>query len=171
LTTSELHSIYNGDTEARLGFYRVYSHAVFKTAYRVLGNKQEAEDVMHDVFLKAFEKLNTLLDPSAVGGWLRSMAFRASIDALRSKREIDFPLSEEYDDTPPESYYHLNTEQVLAAMAQLPEGYRIIINLHLLEELTFDEIADLLGIQPSTARSQYARGRIRLKNLLIQLYA
>lgn len=159
--------IANGEAEAQLIFYKLHVDMLFVTANRILNNPQVAEDVVHDAILKAFENIQNLKNPLAASGWVRTIARRMAIDQL--KKELTFETDEFRDDIQeaevPE-YTDIDLSVIREAMEKLPAGYRAILNLHLLEDMSFDEIAKLLEIKSSTVRSQFARGRIKLITLL-----
>jgi RNA polymerase sigma-70 factor (ECF subfamily) len=129
----------------------------------------DAEEVMHDVFLKLFDRLDELQDEKAFHAWSRSIAVRTSIDHARKRKlvfeQIDDNISvvnEENDD----NQLELSVESIKREMNNLPDGYRIILSMRLFEECEFSEIAQMLQIKESTARSQFARGRMKLAETL-----
>jgi RNA polymerase sigma-70 factor (ECF subfamily) len=129
----------------------------------------DAEEVMHDVFLKLFDRLDELSDKKAFHAWSRSIAVRTSIDRIRKRKfqfeQIDDNMSianEENDD----NQLALSVESIKREMNNLPGGYRIILSMRLFEECEFSEIAQMLQIKESTVRSQFARGRMKLAETL-----
>ena len=127
----------------------------------------DAEEVMHDVFLKIFEKIDDLQDEKLFVAWSQRIAIRTSIDRVRKKKPIfeqvdNLAIAEEEPDESPE----LTVEAVKRELERLPDGYRIVLSMRLFEECEFDEIAKVLQIKESTVRSQYVRGRDKLAKML-----
>jgi len=127
----------------------------------------DAEEAMHDVFLKIFEKIDDLQDEKLFVAWSQRIAIRTSIDRVRKKKPIfeqvdNLAIAEEEPDESPE----LTVEAVKRELERLPDGYRIVLSMRLFEECEFDEIAKVLQIKESTVRSQYVRGRDKLAKML-----
>lgn len=159
-----------GDSKAHFEIYRLYYKAMYNTCLRILGDPHEAEDVMQESFFKAFDKISSYRNEVSFGAWLRKIVVNSSLDTLK-KRKINFSpidmasgLKEDEDD-------EIDTESIemiKAAMSQLPEGYRTVLTLYLVEEYDHEEIGQMLGITSSTSRSQYARARQKLIEILKQ---
>ncbi|MBI1266297.1 MAG: sigma-70 family RNA polymerase sigma factor [Cryomorphaceae bacterium] len=159
--------IARGEPEAQLIFYKLHVDMLFVTANRILNNPQVAEDVVHDAILKAFENIENLKNPQAAAGWVRTIARRMAIDQLKKEHllETDEFMVDIQEVEVPE-HADIDISVIRDAMEKLPPGYRAIINLHLLEGMSFDDIAILLEIKSSSVRSQFARGRMKLINIL-----
>lgn len=148
-----------GDSVAQMELYDRYFAAVFRSARRVVGSNEEAEEVAQESFLKFFSAQGE--DPTNVVGTLRRIAINASIDTLR-KRKIDFaPLTIDLADLPDEpldvSGYRV--EQILKEIKNLKDPYRTTLKLNVLEGLTYDEIAGYLKVETSTVRSHISRAK------------
>jgi RNA polymerase sigma-70 factor (ECF subfamily) len=127
----------------------------------------EAEEAMHDVFLKLFTHIDDLHGDEAFCSWSRSVAIRTSIDRVRKHK----PVFEQVDnliiaDEEPEEEIELSVESIKRELNNLPDGYRIVLSMRLFEECEFEEIAQALNIKESTVRSQYIRGRDKLAKIL-----
>lgn len=134
----------------------------------------DAEEVMQETFIKFFDHAQDYdLPYPDLERKLRRMAINASIDVIRQRKtffvSIDDNLDCEEDVYGEEEKSDISVEQIQQAIAQLPEGYRTIVNLRLIEEFSFDHIARILGIAPSTARSQFVRARKKLEILIKNL--
>ncbi len=162
-----------GKRKAQTKLYLLYAKAMFNTAYRILNNRHEAEDAVQEAFIKAFDKLNTYSGTLSFGAWLKKIVVNTSLDVLRKKKEffesIDAHknLSDEQEDKD-EYQIALEATKVRDAIMQLPDGYRIILSLYLLEGYDHDEIAGILNISASTSRSQLVRAKKRLLAILKQ---
>ncbi len=159
-----------GDSKAQFEIYRLYYKAMYNASLRIVGDEQEAEDIMQESFFKAFDKISTYRNEVSFGAWLRRIVVNSSIDTLK-KRRLEFtPIEEAYglkSELDEESSYTAETvEQLNDAIEQLPEGYKLVLTLHLIEEYEHEEIANMLGIKPSTSRSQLARAKQKLIEII-----
>jgi RNA polymerase sigma factor (sigma-70 family) len=158
-----------GDRNAQFEIYRLYYKAMFNTSYRIVNNFQDAEDIMQDAFLKAFRNLGSYKGEVSFGSWLRKIVVNQSLDYLR-KRKVQFtdlnPITDiQVDDNGfGNEDIDVKTEykMVLNEIMKLPEGYRVILSLYLLEGYDHEEIAQILEISASTSRSQFNRAKKRL---------
>ena len=160
------------DQKAQFQVYKLYYKNMFNTSYRILADAHEAEDVMQESFLKAFDKIETYSGKVSFGAWLKRIVVNQSLDCLRKKKHRLIPIeetgadiSEEHDNYDFEDE-KLKIELVQKSIEELPEGYRIVLSLHLLEGYDHQEIAEILQITNSTARSQYARSRRKLLEII-----
>ncbi len=164
-----------GDESAQAEIYGLYYRAMFNISFRIVGNKAEAEDIMQNSFLKAFRSISSCRENSAFGAWLKRIVVNHSIDALRSRSKLplegeeklkageNLPSEDEIEDQAGTAEM---AEKIRQCVTGLPEGYRIIVSLHLLEGYDHEEIGNILGITASTSRSQYARGKQKLLEML-----
>jgi RNA polymerase sigma factor (sigma-70 family) len=167
-----IESCSKGDKKAQFELYKRYAGAMYNTCYRMLKNSVEAEDVMQEGFLKAFQHIGTYSGNVSFGSWLKKIIINCSLDVLR-KNKIEFEniddikkLEAEENDFAEESIVAHQVEEVKLAIARLPEGYRIVLSLYLLEGYDHDEIAEITGISASTSRSQLVRAKKKLLELL-----
>ncbi|MFN8257870.1 MAG: RNA polymerase sigma factor [Bacteroidales bacterium] len=161
-----------GDRKAQFEIYRQYSKSMYNTCLRILKDSAEAEDSMQEGFLKAFQNIESYSGTVSFGAWLKKIIVNNCLDILR-KRRLQFENIDEikglsYDDEEGESFEDTlyKVEQVKQAIFSLPDGYRVVLSLNLLEGYDHDEIAEILGITASTSRSQLARARKKLTELL-----
>jgi len=159
----------NGDQRAQFQVYKLYYKAMFNTSLRIVNDDMEAEDVMQEAFLSAFEKINTYSGTVSFGAWLKRIVVNRSLDVL-GKRKAVFEDIENHaeirDDSNEDAVYkeelETKVEEVKAAIEKLPEGYRVILSLYLVEGYDHDEIAEMLHISSSTSRSQLSRAKQKL---------
>jgi RNA polymerase sigma-70 factor (ECF subfamily) len=160
----------DGKSRAQQQLYRLYSGAMYNVCYRMMNNREEAEDMLQESFAEAFLHLSAFRFESAFGAWLKRLTVNRCINALK-KRKADlvptdaFPDLQE-DEGSGEETAGITVEQVRLAMEQLPAGYRVVFSLYLLEGYDHGEIAQILGISEATSKSQYSRARHRVKELL-----
>ena len=132
-------------------------------------DRDEAEDVLQDSFVKIFTHLSSFRNEGSFEGWARRIVANTALSALRKKNRIIFERNlviVEQIDFADEETTQISTQDIVTCMDALPAGYRTIINLFLIEEFSHKEIAEKLGIQESTSRSQYTRARQSLLKLL-----
>jgi len=145
---------------------------MYNTSFRIVANPAEAEDVMQEAFLSVFEKIDTYSGKVSFGAWLKRIVVNESLDFLRRKKNRFVPGEETGADVAAENNDYdfeeekLKIELVRKCIEQLPEGYRIVLSLHLLEGYDHMEIAEIMQITSSTARSQYARARQKLLEII-----
>lgn len=160
-----------GSNKARYQLYQLYSKAMFNVCYRMMNNREDAEDMLQEAFIQAFQKLDTFRNESGFGSWLKTITIRTCINAL-NKRKLDLTYFDEMhrfdaaEDEPAEALY--TTENILEAMNQLPEGGRIVFSLYLLEGYDHSEISQILNITESTSKTQYMRAKRRVNELMKQ---
>lgn len=161
-----------GDREAHFRLYKLYSRAMLNTAYRITGQEEDAEDVLQEAFVSAFKNLGSYRGDSTFGAWLKRIVVNKSINVLKKRKE-NVVVQEENFDVPveepmPEYMPELSVEKVKRCMELLPDGYRSVLSLYLLEGYDHEEIAGIMGITESTSKSQLNRAKSKLKELLIK---
>jgi RNA polymerase sigma factor (sigma-70 family) len=159
-----------GESKAQFEIYKLYYKAMYNASLRIVEDEQEAEDIMQESFFKAFDKISTYKNEVSFGAWLRRIVVNTSIDTLKKRRLVFIPIDEALgikSETDEESDYSLETiEQLKDAIEKLPDGYKLVLTLHLIEEYDHDEIANMLGITASTSRSQLARAKQKLIEII-----
>jgi len=164
-----------GDQKAQFQIYKLYYKAMYNTSLRIVNDTMEAEDIMQESFLSAFEKIDTYSGNVSFGAWLKKIVVNRSLDALNKHKaifeDIDSHIGirdESGDETIRNEEVDLRVEEVKEAIERLPDGYRIILSLYLLEGYDHDEIAEILSINSSTSRSQLSRAKQKLISELKQ---
>lgn len=148
--------------------YKLHYRRIYSACLHIIGNSQDAEEAMHDVFLKLFDNIDRLQDEEAFYSWSQSIAIRTSIDRVRKRKPIFDRLDEflSVTEEDPDEEPEFTVESIKRELNNLPDGYRIVVSMRLFEECEFEEIAKVLQIKESTARSQYIRGRDKLAEML-----
>lgn len=158
---------------------------MYNVCLRIINHDAEAEDVLQDAFIDAFGHINSFRGQSTFGAWLKQIVVNRAINHLRGRRLDLVNLDEQagmagshedgetgnrFDvadiETADDTDVVLEVERVRRVMAQLPEGYRVVLSLYLFEGYDHEEIGQVLGISEVTSRSQYLRGKKRLLELL-----
>jgi RNA polymerase sigma factor (sigma-70 family) len=160
-----------GDQKAQFEIYRLYHAAMYNTTLRIVGDPDDAEDVMQEAFLKAFLKLRTYRGEVSFGAWLKRIVVNKSLDFLRLKKErisldeVSEP-EEPIDEAPTILEVAYPADTLKKAIYALPEGYRIVLSLILLEGYDHEEVSEILQISNATSRTQYHRAKKKLIELL-----
>ena len=158
-----------GDRQAQFELYRLYAKAMYNVCLRMVNNEHDAEDLLQNSFVDIFSKLNTFKYQSSIGAWIKRIVVNNSINFLKRRRlyfeELDDRIVELRDDNPV-SDVALNVDTINSAIHQLPDGYRVIFSLYLLEGYDHKEISSILGISEATSKSQYSRAKKKLKEFL-----
>ncbi len=148
-----------GDVKAQFLLYKQYSKAMYNIAIRFLNNKMDAEDVLQESFLTAFEKIDALTSINSFGSWLKRIVINNCLTILRKKKLYFEDISDyKLEDTADEdSFSNLDPVIVHKEIKNLPDGGRTILVLRALEGYKHREIAEMMGISESTSRTQYKR--------------
>ena len=144
--------------------YRQFKGRVFSTAYRMLSNHADAEDVTQDIFVKVFKKLHSFRGEAQLSTWIYRIAVNACLDYRRKRtRTQTLPLIEEAEQVSvPLSLGRL----VEGLLPRMPAGYREVFVLHDIQGLKHCEIARVLGITDGASKSQLHRARAFLRREL-----
>ena len=161
-----------GDRKAQFDIYKLYYKAMYNTSLRIVNNTQEAEDIMQESFISAFGNISDYNGMASFGTWLKKIVVNRSLDFLKRKKP-ELVVTDENMNIIPEEITDEDTdcttekvETIRKAIFSLPDGYRIILSLYLLEGYDHEEIAGILNITSSTSRSQFTRARRKLINQL-----
>jgi RNA polymerase sigma factor (sigma-70 family) len=160
-----------GNQKAQYQLYKLYSKAMYNICYRMMNNQAEAEDLLQESFAEAFLKLDTFRYESAFGAWIKRIVVNKCINHIK-KRRAQLIYTENIPEVSHEEEVevtadHLDVKRIYRAMEQLPDGYRVIFSLYLLEGYDHSEIAEIMGITESTSKSQFSRAKQKIKEILI----
>lgn len=164
------------DRKAQYELYEKYSKAMYNLAVRMVNDLDEAEDVLQESFIKAFRNLKSFKGDSTFGAWLKRIVINQSLNHLRKRRQLQAVADDFSEDIESETQQEdeqlsiseelLEVEKIRKAIHQLPDGFRVVFTLYLLEGYDHQEIADILEISVSTSKSQYNRAKKKLRQLL-----
>ncbi len=161
-----------GNRSSQYELYTLYVDAMYNIGMRMLGNKEDTEDVVQESFVDAFKNLASFKYDSTFGAWLKRIVINKSINLLKAKRIPVVPIdAHEFHLTASEveETEAVDIKRVKAGIEQLPAGYKQIINLYLVEGYDHIEIGEVLGISTSTSKSQYHRAKKKLVEIIKSL--
>lgn len=161
-----------GDEKAQYELYHLYARAMYNLCMRMVNHIGEAEDILQESFLEAFSRIDRFRGESTFGAWLRKIVVNRSINYLKKRKaelfeDMSIADSVHYDN-PPDSENDWDIKKIQAAIQMLPDGYRVVLSLYLLEGYDHAEIAEILHITESTSKSQYNRAKNKLREQLKQ---
>jgi RNA polymerase sigma factor (sigma-70 family) len=156
-----------GNTRAQFRLYKQYSKAMYNLAYRILNNREDAEDILQEAFVDCFRNINSFRFESTFGAWLKKILVNKCLNHIK-KKKIDLTLCEilPVNISEEEEEVIYDTGKIFKSIELLPDGYRIILTLYLLEGYDHSEISQILEISESTSKSQYSRAKEKLRNIL-----
>ena len=158
-----------GDREAQAALYGAYSGRMLDALRRVVGHDDAAEDLLHDGFIIVFSSIGTLRDACRLESWMRRIMTNL---ALRYKQTQDRELPIEAaagvadDAAVGKPYGDVSFDDIMEMVDRLPDGYRKVFRLSVLEGLSHVEIAEVLGIEPRSSSSQLVRARRKLMAMI-----
>jgi len=157
-----------GNQKAQFQLYKLYYKPMYCVSLRILNDEAEAEDIMQESFLKAFRKIDTYKGEVSFGAWLKKIVINRSLDHLKKKKMQFEKVSEQTMKLPDdnEEIGEVNVEHIKKAIQSLPDGYRTVLSLYLIEGYDHDEISQILGISNSASRTQFSRAKSKLRELL-----
>ena len=159
-----------GDEQALGLLYTTYADKMMRICLRYVSDEQTAQDLLHDGFLIIFSSLQTLRSPEKLESWMGKIMKNIALQYLKESRPTSITLeSITESEEPAESMFSTDIptyEHLLKTIETLPQGYRNVFKLAVLENLSHKEIASLLGIAPHSSSSQLARAKEMLRKLL-----
>ncbi len=159
-----------GDKSAQFTIYKQYYKAMFNTAYRIMNDRFEAEDIMQESFLAAFTKLDSFSENVTFGAWLKKIVINNSLTALKKNNRIETVSLEKVTikevNEEQVNYPILSTHEILNKVSQLKNNYKVAITLNLIEGYDYEEIAEIMNISYENSRTTISRAKQKLRQLL-----
>lgn len=155
--------------------YKDFAPKMYGICLRFAGNKMEADDILQEAFIKIFTKIKYFRNEGSLEGWIRRTIINTAINFYRrnarNSRMLDVSGMELSNNFEPSFYDSLSKEEILKLVQDLPNGYRTVFNLNVIEGYTHKEIGVMLGISDNTSKSQLTRARAILKKKVLALVA
>jgi RNA polymerase sigma factor (sigma-70 family) len=151
-----------------------YASRMLGVCTRYARNITDAEDILQDAFIKVFDKIHQFKFEGSFEGWIRRIMVNTALKkySLRryEKEVVGYEIKDRDESSmEPSAYSHITQKELMDLVNNLPDGYRMIFNLYVIEGYQHDEIATLMGIQPGTSRSQLVKARTMLQKQILQL--
>ncbi len=163
-----------GNSKSQENLYNRYSAKMFGVCLQYTKNSTEAEDVMQDAFIKIFQKINQFREEGSLEGWMRRIIINTALEKFR-KQNLMFPVSDIFETAGNLNYDNLisniSSGELLRIIQDLPPRYRLVFNLYAIEGYKHKEIAEKLGIETGTSKSNLARARSILQKKVNILYS
>ena len=159
------------DRTSQQRLYDLYSSKMYGICYRYVRNPMEAEDILVTAFTKIFERIDQFKGEGSFEGWIRRVMVNEALTHLRKARTMYLETDLEQADREPDYGRladHLEEEDLLNMIQQLPAGYRVVFNMYAIDGYSHKEIADHLGISENTSKSQLSRARVYLQKMLAE---
>jgi RNA polymerase sigma-70 factor (ECF subfamily) len=152
--------------------YKKYADKMFAVCLRYTNSRQEAEDVLQEAFIKIFDKISKFRREGSFEGWMRRIMVNTALRSWEKRANKFEPGDLDNVQEPMTTVSVLDgigAKEIMAMIDKLPEGYKVVFNLFAVEGYSHKEIGELLNINESTSRSQYARARRNLKQMIEKL--
>ncbi len=157
---------------AQKELYQRYSPKMLAVCYRYGHNREDAEDMLQEGFIKVFSQIHTFENRGSLEGWIRRITVHTCINILKKNKKFNESVDlihattlQVREDAIPSI---IQAKQVVECIRLLPIGYRTVLNLYAIEGFSHREIGDMLDIEESTSRSQYTRAKAMLEDVLIK---
>ncbi len=160
------------ETAAQRELYNRYSPKMLAVCYRFAHNREDAEDMLQEGFIKVFSQIHTFRNQGVFEGWVRRIIVHTCINILKKNKKFSESVDLIYatslqvrEETVPSV---VQAKQVVECIRLLPIGYRTVLNLYAIEGYSHKEIAAMLEVEESTSRSQYTRAKQMLEDVLVR---
>jgi RNA polymerase sigma factor (sigma-70 family) len=160
------------EAAAQRELYNRYSPKMLAVCYRFAHNREDAEDMLQEGFIKVFSQIHTFQNKGAFEGWIRRIIVHTCINNLKKNKRFNESLDIVHahgvqirEESVPSI---VQAKQIVECIRILPIGYRTVLNLYAIEGYSHKEISDMLDIEESTSRSQYTRAKQMLEEILIK---
>ena len=167
-----------GKRQAQKQLYERFVSPMFAVCLRYARNRDEAEDLLQEGFLKVYHNINSFRQQGSLEGWMRRIMVNHALNQHKKNRKS--PFFEDVDEVNESEFLDLNddlpftepipADQLLSLVHSLPEGYRMVFNLYVFENYSHKEIASTLNVTENTSKTQLMKARRYLKRKLIDLY-
>ena len=167
-----LHGCLNNNAASQEALYNRFSPRMLGVCFRFARNREDAEDMLQEGFIKVFTQIQQFRGQGALEGWIRRIIVHTCINILKKNKKFTDSV-----DLIHAGNLYLNennipsiveTKEVVDSVRQLPLGYRTVLNLYAIEGFNHREISQMLDIEESTSRSQYTRAKAMLEDILVQ---
>jgi RNA polymerase sigma-70 factor (ECF subfamily) len=167
------------DRASQKALYELFYGKMLGVCMRYAKSNDEAQDILHEAFLKVFNSIKSFNNSGSFEGWVRRIMVNTAIDHLRKNKQNYLIVSTVYanqkavniadEASEDELFLNIDQEEILKAVQELTPAYRTVFNLYVIEEYTHKEIAELLDISEGTSKSNLSKAKFNLKKNLMHL--
>ena len=156
---------------AQVEVYTQYKELLYNSCYRILKKREDAEDLVQDAFMKGFQKIHQVNDDVNLAAWFRRIAINLCFDKIRKEKNIlSIEDSKEIEAETVEMEFdnaaEVSIDFIKECINKLKDKYRVVLVLYMIEDYSHREISEILQLNESTVRNQYARGKNQLITML-----
>lgn len=157
------------DRSAQNTLYDLYSSKMFAVCYRYAKNREEAEDILHEGFMKVFENIDKFRKEGSLEGWIRKIMYNTAIHKFRQRKPVENTLSIDSNHlnlsshSANDTFSNIGTKELISLIQKLPPRYQMVFNLYVFEGLKHREIAEKLGVTEGTSKSNLSDARTILQ--------
>ena len=162
-----------GDRRAQNELFKLYADAMYNICRRMMGDEDDAKDVLQDSFIHAFTRIRGLRNIDTFSAWIKRIVINHGINALNKKRIMvsDIDLEGDIPDMDVEENQDevkYEAQKVLEAIDMISEGCKTVLNLYLFEGYDHKEISQILNISESASKSQYSKARAKVRKIIAE---
>ena len=150
---------------AQEALYARFSPRMLGVCYRFAKNREDAEDMLQESFIKIFSQIHQFRNEGVLEGWIRRIVVHTCINVLKKNKKFSDSIDITKEETIPSI---MQAKEVVECIRLLPIGYRTVLNLYAIEGYSHREIGEMLDIEESTSRSQYTRAKSMLEGVLVK---
>jgi RNA polymerase sigma-70 factor (ECF subfamily) len=159
-----------GERKAQEFIYKKFASAVMGVCVRYVRDRDDAHDVFQEAFIQIFQKIHTVEKPEALAGWIRRLTVNTAINFYNKNKKHSavsgYEKVYEDDGTHHDLLAQMSAEEIMKIVDKLPDGYRMVFNLYVVEGYKHEEIAEMLNINVGTSKSQLFKAKNMLREML-----
>ncbi len=169
-----------GERKSQRVLYEMLYGKMLGVCMRYSSNMQEAEDMVHDGFIKVFDKIKSFENKGSLEAWITRLMVNHCIDVIRKKKKLKFQYQDEsnmdnikdeaIDEQEDFKILELKVERIVELMQKLTPAYQMVFNLYVVEDMTHNEIAQMLNISEGTSKSNFFKAKKKLRELYNENY-
>ncbi len=164
-----------GDRRAQNELFKLYANAMYNICRRMMGDEDDAKDVLQDAFVHAFTKIKGLRNADTFSAWIKRIVINHCINALKKKNlavsdmdeAVDIP-DEFHDSGSNTEVIKYEAQKILKAIDRISEGCKTVLNLYLFEGFDHKEISQILNISESASKAQYSKAKAKVRKILVE---
>ena len=162
-----------GKSESQEKLYRRFAAAMYGLCLQYASNEEDAQDILHEGFIKIFAKLDQVKNPAALPVWIRRVIINTALERYRSQvilQRVDEVKEEHHEDSGYEALERITCDELVGLIQTLTPRYRMVFNLFAIEGFSHQEISEELGISIGTSKSNLSRARAILQEKIKTIY-